>query len=60
MNKEDKILAPLQYSVMYALEKFESFHTSTSADVGRNCFIIQITSDSGQELPHLQMRNNPS
>lgn len=55
MDKEHKILAAPQYSVIYALEwlKF-SFHTATSAEVRGNCFIIQIASDSGQELPHLQ------
>lgn len=55
MDKEHKILAAPQYSVIYALELWKfSLHTATSAEVRGNHFIIQITSDSGQELPHLQ------
>lgn len=60
-NKEHKILAAPQYSVIYALELWKfSFQTAASAEVRGNCFIIQINSDPGQELPHLQMRNNSS
>lgn len=53
----DETLSAFQNSIMYALEFWFFFHTATCAQLRGKYLITQINSDTGRELPHLQMKN---